>query len=135
MPGRPEFSSSRIYMGNTGRDPRRSEVEKFFRGFGRLKDISIIPGREYAFVEFEDKRDAEDAIKDLDGRRFGYYDKRVKLEFTRMPPKENRDRAQGRYRIKIKNLTTRYTWRVSRTYIELKNHFKNFFLGCERLVR
>lgn len=127
MPGRPEFSSSRIYMGNTGRDPRRSEVEKFFRGFGKLRDISIIPGREYAFVEFEDKRDAEDAIKDLDGRRFGYYDKRVKLEFTRMPPKENRDRAQGRYRIKIKNLTTRYTWRVSRKISNSNTTLGTFF--------
>lgn len=45
---------------------RESDVEKFLRGYGKLKDISLKRG--YGFVEFDDHRDADDAIADLNGK-------------------------------------------------------------------
>ncbi|PWA71427.1 serine/arginine-rich splicing factor RSZ21A [Artemisia annua] len=59
---------SRVYVGNL--DPRVSEreLEDEFRVYGVLKNVWVArrpPG--YAFVEFDDRRDALDAIKALDG--------------------------------------------------------------------
>jgi len=49
------------------RDVRPMDIEDFFHGFGRIADVSIRNG--YCNVEFEDRRDADDAVHRLDGRR------------------------------------------------------------------
>ncbi|PWA78203.1 hypothetical protein CTI12_AA217330 [Artemisia annua] len=59
---------SRVYVGNL--DPRVSEreLEDEFRVYGVLRNVWVArrpPG--YAFVEFDDRRDALDAIRALDG--------------------------------------------------------------------
>lgn len=49
--------------------PSTTEVEKEFSYYGKLQSVWIArrpPG--FAYVEFEDGRDARDACKDLDGR-------------------------------------------------------------------
>ncbi|PWS21565.1 RNA-binding protein, partial [Enterococcus faecium] len=56
--------SRTIYVGNLTGDIREREVEDLFYKFGRFVDIDLkIPPRPpgYAFVEFEDPRDAEEA--------------------------------------------------------------------------
>ncbi|XP_061371399.1 serine/arginine-rich splicing factor RSZ21 isoform X1 [Gastrolobium bilobum] len=60
---------SRIYVGNL--DPRVSErdLEDEFRLYGVLRSVWVArrpPG--YAFIEFDDRRDALDAIHALDGK-------------------------------------------------------------------
>ncbi|KAF6157345.1 hypothetical protein GIB67_004283 [Kingdonia uniflora] len=60
---------SRVYVGNL--DPRvtERELEDEFRVFGVLRNVWVArkpPG--YAFVEFDDRRDALDAIRALDGK-------------------------------------------------------------------
>ncbi|KAJ1383448.1 RNA-binding domain superfamily [Sesbania bispinosa] len=58
-------SSRTIYVGNLPGDIRLREVEDLFYKYGPIVDIDLkIPPRPpgYAFVEFEDARDAEDAI-------------------------------------------------------------------------
>lgn len=60
---------SRVYVGNL--DPRSTEreLEDEFRIFGVLRSVWVArkpPG--YAFVEFDDKRDAMDAIRSLNGK-------------------------------------------------------------------
>ncbi|MBA0556631.1 hypothetical protein Golob_026713 [Gossypium lobatum] len=59
---------SRVYVGNL--DPRVTErdLEDEFRIFGVLRSVWVArrpPG--YAFIEFDDRRDAIDAIRELDG--------------------------------------------------------------------
>ncbi|OVA07615.1 RNA recognition motif domain [Macleaya cordata] len=59
---------SRVYVGNL--DPRvaERELEDEFRVYGVLRSVWVArkpPG--YAFVEFDDRRDALDAIRALDG--------------------------------------------------------------------
>ncbi|MCO5604018.1 hypothetical protein L7F22_058175 [Adiantum nelumboides] len=61
---------SRVYVGNV--EPRTSEreLEDEFRGYGVLRSVWVArkpPG--YAFVEFDDKRDALDAIQGLNAKR------------------------------------------------------------------
>ena len=58
--------SQRVYIGNLGDDVRERDVEKFFKGFDKVSDISIKNG--YGFVDFDDYRDADDAVHDLDGK-------------------------------------------------------------------
>ncbi|XP_038698240.1 serine/arginine-rich splicing factor RSZ22-like [Tripterygium wilfordii] len=60
---------SRVYVGNL--DPRVSErdLEDEFRTFGVIRSVWVAqrpPG--YAFIDFDDKRDAQDAIRELDGK-------------------------------------------------------------------
>ncbi|GMN41645.1 hypothetical protein TIFTF001_010871 [Ficus carica] len=59
---------SRVYVGNL--DPRVTErdLEDEFRMYGVLRSVWVArrpPG--YAFLEFDDRRDALDAIQALDG--------------------------------------------------------------------
>ncbi|KAL5973926.1 hypothetical protein ACLOJK_030585 [Asimina triloba] len=61
-------SMSRVYVGNL--DPRvtERELEDEFRVYGVLRSIWVArkpPG--YAFIDFDDRRDALDAIRELDG--------------------------------------------------------------------
>jgi RNA recognition motif-containing protein len=47
---------------------RERDLDHDFKKFGPIKNIQLKRG--YAFVEYEDYKDAEDAIKDMDGRRY-----------------------------------------------------------------
>ncbi|MEW5302202.1 MAG: hypothetical protein WDW36_005005 [Sanguina aurantia] len=62
--------ASRVYVG--GLDERISErdLDDEFGRFGKLRNIWIArkpPG--FAFIEYEDDRDAQDAVKKLDGQK------------------------------------------------------------------
>jgi arginine/serine-rich splicing factor 4/5/6 len=60
--------SSRVYVGGLSYRSRESDVDRLFRKFGRIKEISLKNG--YCFIEFEDHRDADDAVYELNGREF-----------------------------------------------------------------
>ncbi|KIY98074.1 RNA-binding protein 1 [Monoraphidium neglectum] len=60
--------AQRIYIGQLAPDISERELEDSFARYGRLRNVWVArkpPG--FAFVEFEDSRDAEDAVKNLDG--------------------------------------------------------------------
>jgi arginine/serine-rich splicing factor 4/5/6 len=59
-------SGQRVYIGNLPNDCRDRDIEKFFKGYGKISDISVKNG--YGFVNFEDTRDADDACQDMDGK-------------------------------------------------------------------
>ncbi|KAJ9174343.1 hypothetical protein P3X46_017375 [Hevea brasiliensis] len=74
--------SRTIYVGNLPSDIREGEVEDLFYKYGRILDIELkIPPRPpcYCFVEFENARDAEDAIRGRDGYNFDGCRLRVEL--------------------------------------------------------
>ncbi|TVU12257.1 hypothetical protein EJB05_45892 [Eragrostis curvula] len=80
---------ARVYVGNL--DPRVTarELEDEFRVFGVLRSVWVArkpPG--FAFIDFDDKRDAEDAIRDLDGKN-GW---RVELSRSTSSGRGGRDR-------------------------------------------
>uniref|UniRef100_A0A452VEM9 RRM domain-containing protein n=2 Tax=Ursus TaxID=9639 RepID=A0A452VEM9_URSMA len=58
-----------VYVGNLGTSVSRGELERAISYYGPLRNVWIVknpPG--FAFVEFEDPRHAEDAVRGLDGR-------------------------------------------------------------------
>ncbi|XP_012349959.1 RNA-binding protein 1 isoform X2 [Apis florea] len=62
--------SCKVYVGNLGNSASKHEIESAFSKYGPLRNVWVArnpPG--FAFVEFEDPRDAEDAVRGLDGTR------------------------------------------------------------------
>ena len=87
---------SQIYIGDLGNDATRYELEDAFTPFGSVKNVWIAkrpPGGQnkyltnflphycsgFAFILMDDPRDAEDAVKELDGTRM--CGRRVKVCF------------------------------------------------------
>uniref|UniRef100_A0A7N0UGY2 RRM domain-containing protein n=1 Tax=Kalanchoe fedtschenkoi TaxID=63787 RepID=A0A7N0UGY2_KALFE len=71
-----------LYVGNLPGDVREREVEDIFYKYGPIAHIDLkVPPKPpgYAFVEFEEARDAEDAIRGRDGYDFTGYRLRVEL--------------------------------------------------------
>jgi arginine/serine-rich splicing factor 7 len=93
--------STRVYVGNLGSSGDKSELQREFSKFGHVRDVWVArnpPG--FAFVEFEDYRDAEDAVKELDGRRVCGV--RVRVEVSSHQGRSSRqqppaDRGRSRY--------------------------------------
>uniref|UniRef100_A0A0E0HQ20 Uncharacterized protein n=1 Tax=Oryza nivara TaxID=4536 RepID=A0A0E0HQ20_ORYNI len=80
---------ARVYVGNL--DPRVTarELEDEFRVFGVLRSVWVArkpPG--FAFIDFDDRRDAQDAIRDIDGKN-GW---RVELSRNASSGRGGRDR-------------------------------------------
>ncbi|GAA0173874.1 RNA splicing factor [Lithospermum erythrorhizon] len=120
--------SRTIYVGNLPGDIRESEVEDLFYKYGPIVEIDLkIPPRPpgYAFVEFEDSRDAEDAIHGRDGCEFDGHRLRVELAHGGRGSSSN-DRHSSRgglsrrseYRVLITGLPSSASWQ------DLKDHMR-----------
>ncbi|XP_056853607.1 serine/arginine-rich splicing factor SR30 isoform X1 [Raphanus sativus] len=130
-------SSSRwnrtIYVGNLPGDIRMREVEDLFYKYGPIVDIDLkIPPRPpgYAFVEFEDPRDADDAIYGRDGYDFDGCRLRVEIahggrrgssSVDRYSSSYSGSRAPSRrsdYRVLVTGLPPSASWQ------DLKDHMR-----------
>uniref|UniRef100_G3N9B8 Serine and arginine rich splicing factor 3a n=1 Tax=Gasterosteus aculeatus aculeatus TaxID=481459 RepID=G3N9B8_GASAC len=81
----------KVYVGNLGNNGNKTELESAFGYYGPLRSVWVArnpPG--FAFVEFEDPRDANDAVKELDGRHMCGC--RVRVELSNG---EKRSRSRG----------------------------------------
>ncbi|GFQ79939.1 hypothetical protein TNCT_167331 [Trichonephila clavata] len=88
----------KVYVGELGNSGTRHELEDAFSYYGPLRNVWVArnpPG--FAFVEFEDSRDARDAVRGLDGKIL--CGRRVRVELSsgksrssyRPPPRYNPD--------------------------------------------
>ena len=57
-----------LFVGRLPSDTRHRDLESLFSKYGRLTRCDIKRG--YAFIEYEDQRDADDALRAVDGVRF-----------------------------------------------------------------
>ncbi|XP_049879287.1 serine/arginine-rich splicing factor 1B [Pectinophora gossypiella] len=73
----------RIYVGNLPPDIRTKDIQDLFYKFGKVTfvDLKNRKGPPFAFVEFEDPRDADDAVRARDGYDYDGY--RLRVEFPR----------------------------------------------------
>lgn len=61
-------NSTRVYVGNLSRGLRERDLEDiFYRYYGKRPTVKD----GFGFIEFDDYRDAQDAVKDLDGYMLG----------------------------------------------------------------
>uniref|UniRef100_A0A3P9DLF7 Serine and arginine rich splicing factor 4 n=1 Tax=Maylandia zebra TaxID=106582 RepID=A0A3P9DLF7_9CICH len=75
---------SRVYIGRLSYRAREKDVERFFKGYGKILEVDLKNG--YGFVEFDDPRDADDAVYDLNGKEL--CGERVIVEHTRGPRRD-----------------------------------------------
>merc|ERR1719489_710632 len=86
--GRNAPNDCKVYVGDLPKDASEKELERAFNYFGRLRNVWVArnpPG--FAFVEFEDYRDAEDSVKELDGTNICGVRARVELSSGKVRPK------------------------------------------------
>ncbi|XP_077218226.1 serine/arginine-rich splicing factor SR30-like [Tasmannia lanceolata] len=129
-------ASRTLYVGNLPGDIREREVEDLFYKYGPIVDIDLkIPPRPpgYAFVEFEESRDAEDAIRGRDGYNFDGHRLRVELAHGGRGQSSSIDRystysggggsrggvsRRSEYRVLISGLPSSASWQ------DLKDHMR-----------
>lgn len=113
------MSRRRIYIGKISYDSRSRDVEDEFSRYGRIRDFHMRDG--YAFVTYDSGRDAEDAIHDMDGRRFD--GSRLIVEFAKERGERDERRTavrpSGEYRVMVEGLPDRTSWQ------DLKDHMKS----------
>lgn len=86
-----------LFLGNLGRDISRSDIEKTFDKYGRLLRCDLKNrgfGANFAFLEFEDERDAEDALRAENGKDL--YGSSLVVEWAKSKG-DRRDRDRDRY--------------------------------------
>ncbi|KHN86131.1 Serine/arginine-rich splicing factor 4 [Toxocara canis] len=101
--------SARVYIGRLSYRASERDIEHFFRGYGRIRDIVLKNG--FGFVEFDDPRDADDAVYELNGKDL--CGERVILEFSRRGPRGRGmygPPQQTRHRLIVENLSSRCSW-------------------------
>ncbi|TPX61037.1 hypothetical protein PhCBS80983_g01376 [Powellomyces hirtus] len=88
-------------VGNLPKDCHERELKNLCREFGRIRDIRCLAG--YAFVEFEDDRDARDCPA-----KTQHSDRRVGSPDTYLAP-----RRKGNYRVSLSGLSDKVSWQDS----------------------
>lgn len=127
---------TRVYIGGLPYRVKERDIERFFRGYGKLREVLIKNG--YGFVEFEDYRDADDAVYELNGKEL--CGERVSVEHARGSGRRGRDDRNDRdyrdrgsrrsswmdnnapprygpptrtdYRLVVENLSSRVSWQT-----------------------
>uniref|UniRef100_A0A3Q2U5J8 Serine and arginine rich splicing factor 7a n=1 Tax=Fundulus heteroclitus TaxID=8078 RepID=A0A3Q2U5J8_FUNHE len=85
----------KVYVGDLGNGAAKGELERAFSYYGPLRTVWVArnpPG--FAFVEFEDPRDAEDAVKGMDGKIL--CGSRVRVEMSTGMSRKGRGRPSRR---------------------------------------
>ncbi|XP_024958735.1 serine/arginine-rich splicing factor RS31-like [Cynara cardunculus var. scolymus] len=82
-----------IFCGNFEYETRQSDLERLFGKYGRVDRVDMKSG--FAFVYYEDERDAEDAIHALDNSPFGYDRRRLSVEWARGERGRHRDGSKS----------------------------------------
>lgn len=149
-----------VYVGNLPEDIRDREIEDLFSKYGKVLSIDMkAPVRPpaFAFVEFGDPRDAEDAVKGRDG--YDFYGNRLRVELAKgasgrggggmgggmggggargfggAPPPGFRPRNTG-FRILVKGLPMSASWQDVKDFIRqvCKPAYTNCFRDRDGVV-
>ncbi|XP_068453159.1 serine/arginine-rich splicing factor 6-like isoform X2 [Clinocottus analis] len=114
----------RVYIGRLSYNVREKDIQRFFSGYGKLMEVDLKNG--YGFVEFEDNRDADDAVYELNGKEL--CGERVIVENARGPRRDRDGYGSGyssrshtgrdkygppvrtEYRLIVENLSSRCSW-------------------------
>lgn len=135
---------TRVFVGGLTYRVRERDIEKFFRKYGRIKEVAMKNG--FAFVEFDDYRDADDAVYELNGKELlgervsverargtprgsdqwrgsgrGYGPPRGRSRDNRDPDMRSHDRygppTRTEYRLIVENLSSRVSWQDLKDYM------------------
>ena len=89
-----------IYLGQLPAGCTETDIDRFFNGYGRLNLILMRNSCCYVFID--EKQDAEDAVKELKGRKIR--GEKIILEFLEKGGEDNLY-CFPRYQLKIENMS------------------------------
>lgn len=126
----------RIFVGNLPPDVRTRDLEDLFYKFGKIAfiDLKTRRGPPFAFVEFHDYRDAEEAVRCRDGKEWDGC--RLRVEFPRGRERTSRFKTgsgssrsnvpqrRSKYRVKVSGLPSSGSWQ------DLKDHMREVGEVC-----
>ena len=82
------MQGSKLYVGNLSYSVTSEQLEELFSNHGEVRQVNIIEGRGFGFVEMSNPSEAEKAKEALDGSDFE--GRTLKVDEAR-PPREKRN--------------------------------------------
>ena len=80
------MQTSKLYVGNLPYSTTNSELNELFSRFGTVKEVKVIEGKGFAFVEMAEAAQAEEARNNLNNQEFK--GRTIRIDEAR--PKESR---------------------------------------------
>jgi RNA recognition motif-containing protein len=88
------MQGSKLYVGNLGYAVTNSEIEQLFSSYGSVKQVNVIEGKGFGFVEMSSVSEAEKAKEALDSTEFK--GRNLKVDEAK-PPRARESRGYSRY--------------------------------------
>lgn len=88
------MQGSKLYVGNLSYSVTNEQLEELFANYGEVKQVNIIEGKGFGFVEMSTPSEAEKAKETLDGSEFE--GRTIKVDEAR-PPRDKQRRNYRRY--------------------------------------
>ena len=85
------MQGSKLYVGNLNYAVTNEELVELFNNYGEVKEVNIIEGKGFGFVEMSSDEEAEKAKESLNGTDFK--GRTMKVDEAR--PRRNRERRGG----------------------------------------
>jgi len=86
------MQGSKLYVGNLGYSVTSDQLEELFAAYGAVKQVTVIEGKGFGFVEMSSPAEAEKAKAALDATDFK--GRTLKVDEAR-PPRERERRGGG----------------------------------------
>jgi RNA recognition motif-containing protein len=86
------MQGSKLYVGNLNYSVTNEELAELFSDYGEVREVNVIEGRGFGFVEMSNPAEAEKAKEALDGSDFE--GRTLKIDEARPP--RSRQRGEGR---------------------------------------
>lgn len=87
------MQGSKLYVGNLSYSVTNEQVEELFANHGEVKNVNVIEGKGFGFVEMSSPQEAEEAKVALNGTEFE--GRSLRVDEAR-PPKPRQDRGGSR---------------------------------------
>jgi len=88
------MQGSKLYVANFGYSVTSEQLEELFATYGEVKEVKVIEGKGFGFVEMGTQAEAEKEKESLNGSDF--MGRTLRVDVAR-PPKE-RPKSGGRFR-------------------------------------
>lgn len=88
------MQGSKLYVGNLGYNVTNQQLEELFSNHGQVRQVTIIEGKGFGFVEMSNPSEAESAKDALNDTEF---DGRILRVDEARPPRERQKRRYPRY--------------------------------------
>lgn len=88
------MNGTKLYVGNLPYSIAGQQLRELFAGYGEVRDVRIIEGKGFGFVEMASKEDAEKARQALDG--YSLEGRALRIDEAR--PQKDRPKMRGRQR-------------------------------------